>query len=157
MYANDDNVVLAMAERLMREGRDAEADSMRRVSLWVEISKGTLNELRAALAAAEARAEEAARSESAAIARQIAADSEAQSWQQRAEELEKALDGVWQALGRDGKCWCAYERLVHPQDDPQDALELEPNGHTAGCNAARRALARLDKVSTGRAGKGDDK
>jgi len=57
------------------------------------------------------------------------------------ERLRGALEGVAQSVDRTGLCWCAYERLIHPQDDPQDALPLEPNGHTGGCNAARAALA----------------
>jgi uncharacterized small protein (DUF1192 family) len=59
----------------------------------------------------------------------------------RVEVLTTALDGVWCAMdAKSQKCWCAYARLIHPQDDPQDALDLEPNGHTKECNFARRAL-----------------
>jgi hypothetical protein len=55
--------------------------------------------------------------------------------------LRKALDGVAHAMEEDGSwCWCAYTQMIHPPNDPQDAVPLEANFHTKECNAARAAL-----------------
>jgi hypothetical protein len=57
------------------------------------------------------------------------------------EALREALVGVAHATDeKDGWCWCAYTQMIHPPDDPQDAVPLEANFHTKECNAARAAL-----------------
>jgi len=37
MFATDLNVLLAMAERLMREGKDEDATALRRIASWVDL------------------------------------------------------------------------------------------------------------------------
>lgn len=37
LYATDLNVLLAMADRLQKEGREEEAEALRRVHDWIEI------------------------------------------------------------------------------------------------------------------------
>ena len=67
----------------------------------------------------------------------------------RDREARAALRDVSQALHSDGTmCWCVYERMIHPQDDPQDALPLEENGHHKSCNRARRVLGAEPREGT---------
>ena len=53
--------------------------------------------------------------------------------------LEGALRGVAHAHDGTDWCWCAYTRLVHPPDDPQDGVEVR-DGHTEECWSARALL-----------------
>jgi hypothetical protein len=86
----------------------------------------------------------------------LAAEAEAEKWRSEArralaaeaerDDLLGALRDVSQAIHSDGTlCWCVYERMIHPQDDPQDALPLEENGHHRSCNRARAAIAKVTK------------
>ncbi len=137
--------MIALAEMLPEQGDDprlraianevgkltAEVEALRRESRKWEDGHAALV-IRAL--AAEAEVERLAAAENEVDARLEAAEA-------RIGVLEGALDGVWCAMSSKGeKCWCAYERIIHPQDDPQDALTLEPNGHTKECNTARSAL-----------------
>ena len=105
-----------------------------------------MGNLGARLAESEARLVSCnqAAEENASIARSYLGRAEAAEAER--DDLLGALRDVSQAIHSDGTlCWCVYERMIHPHDDPQDALPLEENGHHRSCNRARAAIAKVTK------------
>lgn len=60
------------------------------------------------------------------------------------DRLRAALKSVAHGIDEGGDCWCMYFKVVHPSDDPQDALKTY-DGHTTECWQARAAMRRNDE------------